>query len=147
MFLAWLFCTLLTLPFSSRCFSLRRRFFGLWSCLSFIPKRLVRTVRRFVALRLLLSVFLFLPFAPHSLFLSPFSLSLPLCVSLLPSLSQANTLLNTSYEFPTYIRHGSNKNLFENLPVGPSLAFLRVFGAPWLVVWTSLSGIRKGNFQ
>ncbi|CAE7768454.1 unnamed protein product [Symbiodinium sp. CCMP2456] len=28
----------------------------------------------------------------------------------------ANTLLNTSYEFPTYIRHGSNKNLFENLP-------------------------------
>ena len=29
---------------------------------------------------------------------------------------QANTLLNTSFEFPTYIRHGSSKNLFENLP-------------------------------
>ncbi|CAE7037279.1 unnamed protein product [Symbiodinium natans] len=28
----------------------------------------------------------------------------------------ANTLLNTSFEFPTYIRHGSHKNLFENLP-------------------------------
>ena len=28
----------------------------------------------------------------------------------------ANTLLNTSFEFPTYIRHGSSKNLFENLP-------------------------------
>ncbi|CAE7351799.1 unnamed protein product, partial [Symbiodinium pilosum] len=27
----------------------------------------------------------------------------------------ANTLLNTSFEFPTYIRHGSSKNLFENL--------------------------------
>ncbi|OLQ02897.1 hypothetical protein AK812_SmicGene14200 [Symbiodinium microadriaticum] len=27
----------------------------------------------------------------------------------------ANTLLNTSYEFGTYIRHGSGKNLFENL--------------------------------
>ncbi|CAE7717815.1 unnamed protein product, partial [Symbiodinium pilosum] len=28
----------------------------------------------------------------------------------------ANTLLNTSYEFPSFIRHGSSKNLFENLP-------------------------------
>ncbi|CAE7351814.1 unnamed protein product, partial [Symbiodinium pilosum] len=28
----------------------------------------------------------------------------------------ANTLLNTSFEFPTYIRHGSSKNLFMNLP-------------------------------
>ena len=27
----------------------------------------------------------------------------------------ANTLLNTSFEFPTYIRHGSSKNLFANL--------------------------------
>ena len=28
----------------------------------------------------------------------------------------ANTLLNTSFEVPTYIRHSSSKNLFENLP-------------------------------
>jgi len=28
----------------------------------------------------------------------------------------ANTLLNTSFEFGTYIRHGSEKNLFYNLP-------------------------------
>ncbi|CAE7245212.1 unnamed protein product [Symbiodinium natans] len=27
----------------------------------------------------------------------------------------ANTLLNTSFEFPTYIRHGSSKNLFETV--------------------------------
>ena len=27
----------------------------------------------------------------------------------------ADTLLNSSFEFPTYIRHGSSKNLFENL--------------------------------
>ena len=40
-----------------------------------------------------------------------------LCSSLssLSGVFQANTLLNTSFEFPTYIRHGSSKNLFENL--------------------------------
>ena len=27
----------------------------------------------------------------------------------------ANTLLNTSFEFPAYIRHAYSKNLFENL--------------------------------
>ena len=27
----------------------------------------------------------------------------------------ANTLLHTSFEFPTYIRHGSSKNLFANV--------------------------------
>ena len=31
-------------------------------------------------------------------------------------LQQANTLLNHSFDFPTFIRHGSDRNLFHSLP-------------------------------